>query len=425
MQHEARQTFRAETSDAGRRVARAIWRVEGPDADVARGDPERKGSLVSSEYRLRVRATGDYTVNCVFIEKGGQEHPVSWDVDVKGGEWAVLGRRAEPPEPGDIVFIKGGTFEMGAPSADAFGSTHALPAHKVRLGDFYVGRYLVTAAEYCAFLNEKGNPDYRYLVTDGKVNRDWRESERAAKRTGHYYTDPESIDWTGSNIYRDPRTGRFHPREGRAYCPANMVTWSGAVEYCEWLSARTGDHYRLPTEAEWEYAARGSEGRKYPWGRTEPFPRGKAESFLPAREFGAASGSMSGREYFTGMVIGSFPRGDTPDGVADMASNMLQWCGDVYSKDYYEVSPVENPKGPDPEQWQREHGQDRALHRVLRGDGAGYHTTFDDVVLFNIPRDYYFMYPAWTRSAYEAAPEDIRFLHALENISFRVVKEAQ
>ena len=119
------------------------------------------------------------------------------------------------------------------------------------------------------------------------------------------------------------------------------VNWDSAVAYCNWLSAKTGKKYRLPTEAEWEKAARGTDQRRYPWGNS--IDRTLA-NFVGAQT------------YDTGMPVGTFDgtrRGDrdtrsnaSPYGAFDMAGNVMEWCLDWYSRDYYAASPRKNPKGP-------------------------------------------------------------------------------
>jgi formylglycine-generating enzyme required for sulfatase activity len=113
--------------------------------------------------------------------------------------------------------------------------------------------------------------------------------------------------------------------------PVMGVNWDSAVAYCNWVSAKTGKKYRLPTEAEWEKAARGTDQRRYPWGN----------------EIGHSYANFVGGQPFdTSMKVGSFAKGVSPYGAFDMAGNVGEWCSDWYERDYYSVSPRKNPKGP-------------------------------------------------------------------------------
>jgi formylglycine-generating enzyme len=177
--------------------------------------------------------------------------------------------------PCALVPIPGGEFLMG----QANGRDDEQPVHRVTLAPFRLGRFQVTSAEFAAF-----RP---FPFKDGRL-------------------------------------------------PATEVSWFDAVEYCEWLSARCGFPVRLPTEAEWEFAARGGlEGKLYPWGDAPPHQR---DSY--------ASRWLRGPE----PVGTSEPNGY---GLFDMCENVHEWCADWYDPRYYDVSPPTDPRGP-------EHGTRRA-----------------------------------------------------------------
>jgi len=175
----------------------------------------------------------------------------------------------------EMVLVPSGAFAMG-------------PARReVHLDPFYVDRHPVTNAQFKVFLDVTG-----YAPTD----------EDAKRFLAH---------WRNGQI---PRGEEKHP--------VVYVSWIDARAYAAWAGKR------LPTEAEWEKSARGTDGRKYPWGRTEPGPH--------HANFGRRDGSTS--------AVGTFPEGASPYGIQDLAGNVWEWCEDVDDEDFYANGPSHNPK---------------------------------------------------------------------------------
>ena len=185
-----------------------------------------------------------------------------------------------------MVTIPAGPFLMGTPEGK--GRDDERPQRSVDLDEFAIDQVEVTNERYMAFV----------------------------KSTGHR---------TPPNPYG---TGPLVSIAGIEQLPVVQTTWYDAKAYCSWAKKR------LPTEAEWEKAARGTDGRLYPWGN-EP-PTAKRANF--DREW---------EDQHTLHAVGSLPNGDSPYGVKDMAGNVREWVSDWYDAEYYQHAPDRNPQGPD------------------------------------------------------------------------------
>jgi len=210
----------------------------------------------------------------------------------------------------DMVLIPAGKFEMGGDAGQAFSLCQILyepyitlfecklnefedeePVHIVYLDEYNIDKYEIT------------NADYQVCVEDEVCD--------PPKSTNSYTRD---------DYYENPEFENY---------PVIFVNWYDAQTYCEWRGAR------LPTEAEWEKAARGTDGRIYPWGDT----------------FDGTLGNFCDRDYeyddgFEDTApVGSYPDGASPYGVMDMAGNVQEWVADWYGYRYYSESPKENPQG--------------------------------------------------------------------------------
>jgi formylglycine-generating enzyme required for sulfatase activity len=217
----------------------------------------------------------------------------------------------------DLIYIKPDSFTMGRNvgwGEKFFSKISSMgmvgkypddwPARKVKITKgFYIGKYKVTSAQFCKFLSTVDNPQ----------------------------------DYVKLNIFAhiEIKDGAYVPKAGCENCAINVVHWKGAKAFCEWLSHQTGLTVRLPTEAEWEFAARGPEGRHYPWGDDEDVHY--AES--PSREY---------KKYphpWSCAPIDAFPENVTPDGVVGMAGLIGEWCSDFYGVRYLKKDVID-PKGP-------------------------------------------------------------------------------
>jgi iron(II)-dependent oxidoreductase len=200
-------------------------------------------------------------------------------VETQGGKFAGM------------VIIPAGEFTMGRDS----GPKDETPAHKLFLPAFYIDRNLVTAREYAKFIQEKG----------------------PTGPNGEMYLDVADPDALVHN-----RGGKWLPKEGFENHPAGEMSRYGAAAYCTWAGKR------LPSEAEWEKAARGTDGRLYPWGNDMPRPD---LAFI---------GGFRGQT----VPVGQFPKGASPYGVLDMAGQVWEWTRSIYKP--YPYNPNDGREEP-------------------------------------------------------------------------------
>jgi len=197
---------------------------------------------------------------------------------------------AMPPtkevDPVPLVTIPAGEFLMGSPEGK--GRADEWPQRSVYLDEFAIDQVEVTNQRYMAFV----------------------------KSTGH------------RNPPNPYRTGPLLSIKGIEQLPVVQTTWYDAKAYCGWAKKR------LPTEAEWEKAARGTDGRLYPWGNEPASPR-------------RANFHREWEDEHTLHAVGSLPGGDSPYGVKDMAGNAREWISDWYDAEYYKGAANRNPQGPD------------------------------------------------------------------------------
>ncbi len=220
---------------------------------------------------------------------------------------SVEASSADPAPPAvdanpGMVLIPAGEFIMGDNTRYNWSFMLAYniydgPEHTVYLDAYYIDKYEVTNEQYKKFLEETGH----------RIPRCWNDS-------------------------------RFN----RLNQPIVGITWDDAVEYATWAGKR------LPTEAEWEKAARGTDKRLWPWGNK--FDKTKCNVW-ESQEAGQRDTKP----------VGSFENGKSPYGCYDMAGNVWEWCADYYDQNYYLLSPSKNPTGPD-----------TGTQRIIRGGGFLY-----------------------------------------------------
>ncbi len=212
------------------------------------------------------------------------------------------------PDPDGLVAIPSSTFSMGHPveAPGPYGQPwkeNELPAHDVTLPEYLLDRDEVTVAVYAEFLRAAGG----------------------------------SVHWHPRMPIR-AEGGRFEPDPDATHRPIAFVSWYDAATYCAWSSGR------LPTEAEWERAARGPDGATFPWG----------EAWPSCRQAVFSTGASSCEE--APAVVGSRPEGDSAEGFRDLAGNVAEWVSDVYGR--YASDAQQSPRGPA-----------AGRYRVVRGGG--------------------------------------------------------
>jgi len=235
-----------------------------------------------------------------------------------GGRGVAPGRAGQGPEPAVVVHVTemtwdkdgaamvkvaGGTFTMGS----AGGDESERPAHRVTIGGCWIDKTEVTNEQYARFVEATGRA-VPYVAEAWASAQNW-------DRKAHTYPD------------------------GRGTDPVTLVSWEDAVAYAKWAGKR------LPTEAEWEFAARGGSGSVYPWGNA----------------WNASLCNSAEADPFALIApVGSFVRGASWCGALDLAGNVWEWCADWFSPTYYAESPSADPTGPS-----------AGRYRVVRGGSWG------------------------------------------------------
>jgi len=258
------------------------------------------------------------------------QNPPQTDIAARLEVGEVLGCLGDPRFSGpcnlpEFIPLSGGEFWMGE---DDSGRSNEKPRHRVTLEGFALAKYPATNAMFARFVEDKGYQTLKW----------WEDARKAG-----YWEPSKGFRW--GNLPRSWSNERF----SGANQPVVSVSWYEAVAYCRWLTATLNDgyEYRLPTEAEWEFAARGREARSYAWGND--WIKGRANS--------------SELNLKRTTPVGLFSDGATPEGILDLTGNVWEWCSDWFGKKEYarRVGQVVcNPQGPD-----------KGASKVLRGGSWG------------------------------------------------------
>lgn len=238
----------------------------------------------------------------IRVAKEGYEDRL-FDVLLGPNEAKSLDAQLKKWDLGEMVLVPAGEFWMGSDEYD-----NEKPRHRIHLDAFYLDKYEVANAQFKAFIDARG---YERQDLWSPAGWQWRGQQNVIQPS--YWADSK---------WNEPKQ------------PVVGVSWHEAEAFCRFAGKR------LPTEAEWEKAARGTDGRKYPWG--EQWDKSRANS----------GESGIGRT----VVVGSYPSGASPYGAHDVAGNVWEWVADWYDSGYYQRSPERNPRGPD-----------SGSSRVLRG----------------------------------------------------------
>jgi formylglycine-generating enzyme required for sulfatase activity len=242
----------------------------------------------------------------------------------------------------EMVLVPAGSFQMGF---DAF--SNAKPVHKVTLThDFYMGKYEVTNQQYADMLN--------YALSKGYLDKKFLSVSKVEARGAGAGT-PKYQDVADEHSQISFADGVFKPHAGKENTPVVEVTWAGAAFYCNMLSVQEGltplynqedwtcqvygkAGYRLPTEAEWEYAAKYNDARKFPWGDQEP-----------DNTYANIGKTVKDPTDVLTTSVGEFsPKGDNALGISDLTGNVSEWCNDWYNDRYLGGDNEIDPVGPLP-----------------------------------------------------------------------------
>jgi formylglycine-generating enzyme required for sulfatase activity len=225
----------------------------------------------------------------------------------------------------EMVAVKGGTFNMGSPENEPLRDTDEGPLRKVTVSDFWIEKTEVTWDEYLAF--------FRATSSQGRLDGDAvTQNVRADAISG-----------------ATPPWGAPDQGWGKGSRPAITMSWHAATVYCRWLSAVTGKKYRLPTEAEWEYACRGGTVTPYFF---KGSPKNYSSTGFLRKLLGPDTSTIGSfaiyKENSRARTAEPSSVGENPFGLKNMPGNVFEFCSDFYSAGFYssDTSEAVDPKGP-------------------------------------------------------------------------------
>jgi len=261
--------------------------------------------------------------------------PVS-EIEKQGSDCSQIGQsRISPKDKAVVMCVPAGEFIMGASDGDPLAGDNEKPQHRVLLNAYWIDQTEVTNAEFAR------------CMADGDCQPKIYETS--------------ALTYTPYSIHPDYQNH-----------PAFIYIASDAADYCRWAGKR------LPTEAEWEKAARGTDGRLFPWGDTLDCSRANYYICNHIPEYDPKGPRCGYSSYCRTARVEDYPTGASPYGVLNMSGNVWEWVSDWYAEDYYPHSPYANPQGPEEGEFQvRRGGGSTSLGADLRitsrASGKGEH----------------------------------------------------
>ncbi|MFO7850887.1 MAG: SUMF1/EgtB/PvdO family nonheme iron enzyme [Bacteroidota bacterium] len=309
----------------------------------------------NNNYAVVEGGMGEYDYRITGLETGRKYYARAYARNEKGYVYAEA-VDFTPYIAMDMVMLTGNYFSMGSKEGDRTNQ----PIHQVKVDSFMIGKYEVTNDEYVKFLND--NIDQITFVGDSDVVMFKEHPVYFLKVYG------EDYEATGFQVPIYYENGSFKVREGCEKFPAILVSWHGARLFCDWAGGR------LPTEAEWEFAARGGRNTTNDFAGSNDLD--EVGWYYRNSKDAPCELMPNGRGLYR---VGQLKPNTL--GIYDMSGNVSEWCYDIYDADYYSISPEENPMGAE-----------KGTFRVIRGgswfDREEYCTIYSRIRSFDLNKGY-------------------------------------